>query len=289
MAQTGQPPVTYDSLMSLCAIGDQYQHSADATVLYNLGVGYGRSGDPGELPFVFGQNVLASPSIASIFGLSQRTIVDSALNFSMLVHGAQRIVLHRPAPAQVDYVADERVVDVIDKGAGRGVLLLVEKRIRDKVTGEALCTLLSTVFARGDGGFGGPARSSPAPHRAPDRVADLIINVDVRPEQNFLYALSGDRNPLHGDPSAARLAGFPRPIVHGLCTYGMACQALVERLCSWRADLIEEFEARFAAPVFPGESLRMDVWRDRDVVSFELRAIARDIVVLSNGRCKLRG
>jgi acyl dehydratase len=159
--------------------------------------------------------------------------------------------------------------------------------IRLKDTGEKLCTLSSTTFARGDGGFGGPKEGAPEPHAIPDRKADLVHDCDTRPDQAFLYALSGDRNPLHRDPKVAKMAGFPRPILHGLCTYGTACRAIVSTVCHYDAAKITGFDVRFSAPVFPGETIATEMWVDGNIVSFRCKVKERDLMVINNGKCTL--
>lgn len=278
---------SYESLMALQSRGDRFAQTEEQTLLYNLATGFGRSSDERELTYVYEKGLSASPSLASILGLRQRTITDSPLNFEMLVHGEQRITLHRPLDPAFEYIADEQVIEVIDKGPGRGAVLLVEKEVR-RLDGTPICTLLSTTLARGDGGFGGPARSAPSPHPIPDRQADFVFRMEIRPEQNFLYALCGDRNPLHRDPQAAHAAGFPRPILHGLCTFGMACHAVMASICGFASDAFAAIDARFSAPVFPGETIEVDLWRDHDVVSFRVRVASRGVVALNNGRCLLR-
>jgi acyl dehydratase len=205
----------------------------------------------------------------------------------MLVHGEQRLQLHRPLPEAADVVCNERVAAAIDKGASRGALILLEKTIYEKHSGDLLATLGATLFARGDGGFGGPKNGAPLPHRLPERTPDATVELATRPDQALLYALSGDRNPLHRDPQIAKLAGFERPILHGLCTYGIACRAVTAAMCDYDATRIAGFDARFSAPVFPGETVVTEMWRDGAVVSFRARVKERGALVLNNGKCTL--
>jgi len=204
-----------------------------------------------------------------------------------VLHGEQRITLHKPLPIAAEIVSEDRVVGAYDKGKEKGALIITERVIREKVTGEKLCTLSSTTFARGDGGFGGPKEGAPQPHPIPDRKPDIVHEADTRPDQAFLYALSGDRNPLHRDPAVAKMAGFPRPILHGLCTYGTACRSMISTICDYDPATIAGFDARFSAPVFPGETIVTDMWVDGRIVSFRSRAKERDVVCLNNGKCTL--
>ena len=171
----------------------------------------------------------------------------------MIVHGEQRITLHRPLPVRARISAQARVTGVVDKGKERGALLYVETSIEEHDDRRPLATLLSTVFARGDGGFGGSSSAAIVPHRVPDRAPDLQFEAHVPFNQPFIYRLSGDRNPLHVDPASARAAGFERPILHGLSTYGMAVRSIIRCALANDSDRIEHVAARFSAPVFPGE------------------------------------
>ena len=179
-------------------------------------------------------------------------------------------------------------MDAFDRGPSRGALILLEAEGRLASDDTALFTLGCTVVARGDGGFGGPAGKGPPPHRAPRREPDLNCEIGTRNDQGLFYRLTGDRNPLHADPDVARQVGFDRPILHGLCTFGIACNAILQTICDYDYALIEEFDARFSAPVLPGDTIRTDMWQDGNVVSFSCTAKERDAVVLRNGKCVLK-
>jgi acyl dehydratase len=149
-----------------------------------------------------------------------------------------------------------------------------------------LATLTRTAFARADGGFGGPPDTR-AITVAPERQPDVTIELPTRRDQALLYRLCGDRNALHADPAVARAAGFETPILHGLCTYGMACRAVLQAFCDYDPACIREFSVRFSAPVFPGDLLTVDLWRDARDVWFEVGVRARDVKVIRNGRATL--
>jgi acyl dehydratase len=281
-------PINYSDIMRLKASGDAFSYTDRDTMLYALGIGFGR--DPlneAELPFVYENGLRSIPTLATVVAWGSSIMGSTGINYLMVVHGEQRLAIHKPLPTSADILADERVVGAFDKGKEKGALLVTEKIIRLKETGEKLCTLSSTTFARGDGGFGGPKEGAPEPHTIPDRKADLVHDCDTRPDQAFLYALSGDRNPLHRDPNVARMAGFPRPILHGLCTYGTACRAIVSTVCHYDATKITGFDVRFSAPVFPGETISTEIWVDGSIVSFRSKVKERDLVVINNGKCTL--
>ena len=281
-------PIKYDELMQLKSEGVVFRYTDRETMLYALGVGFMR--DPmneAELKFVYENDLQTVPTFATVIGWGQPTLARSNINYLMVVHGEQRLTMHKPLPAQAEIIADDRVVGAVDKGEGKGALIFMEKVIRDKQSGDKLCTLGSTIFARGDGGFGGPKDGAPVPHSLPMRTPDVVHACDTRPDQAFLYALSGDRNPLHRDPKIAKMAGYDRPILHGLCTYGTACRAIISTVCKYNSKKIVGFDARFSSPVFPGETIMTEMWVDGSVVSFRCKLKERDVVVLNNGKCTL--
>jgi acyl dehydratase len=282
-------PINYDELMQAASTGIESTYTDRETMLYALGVGFMR--DPmnaDELPFCYENGLKTVPTMATVIGWGQSsTMARSGINYLMVVHGEQRITMHKPLPTAATVVADERVLGVFDKGKDKGAVLVTERVMREKKSGDKLCTLVSTTFARGDGGFGGPKDGAPEPHILPTRVPDLVQACDTRADQAFIYALSGDRNPLHRDPAIAKMAGFPRPILHGLCTYGTACRAIISTVCKYDPTKITGFDVRFSSPVFPGETIVTEMWVDGPVVSFRCKLKERDVVVINNGKCTL--
>ena len=147
--------------------------------------------------------------------------------------------------------------------------------------------MTQTIFCRGDGGFGGPPRQSPPPHPIPSRAPDAVCDFGTRPEMALIYRLSGDYNPLHAEPAAAKAAGFERPILHGLGTFGVSGHALLKTMCGYDPARLKSFSCRFSAPVFPGETIRTEMWRDGPVVSFRARVVGRDVIAINNGRAEV--
>lgn len=281
-------PLAYDHLMSLTLRDRPFSYCERDTMLYGLSIGMGRDPlDKAELPFVYeGAGLRAVPTMAVVLastGIIRQTWVD----FSRVLHGEQRLTLHRPLPASGAILADSRVVEAYDKGPERGAVLLLETRARDAGDGADLFTFVMTIMARGDGGFGGASGAGPDPHPVPDRAPDHAVALATRPDAALLYRLNGDRNPLHADPDIARRAGFDRPVLHGLCTYGIACRAVLKAVAGHDPAAIRAFDARFSSPVFPGDEIVTDIWRDGPVVSFRCRVPERGAVVLNNGRCLL--
>ena len=205
----------------------------------------------------------------------------------MVVHGEQKVELHRPLPSSGTFTASTRTVGAFDKGESKGAVLVNETVWTDE-TGAKVATLTGSTFARADGGFGGPSEGAPEPHMAPDRTPDLTVELTTRPDQALLYRLNGDRNPLHADPESAQRSGFPRPILHGLCTFGLTCRAVLQAITDYDPEPILSHQVRFSAPVFPGETLSVDLWRDGKAISFEARIAARNVTVIKNGLCVLR-
>jgi len=295
-------PIDYDDMMQSGATGLVSRYDEKDVMLYALGVGFMR--DPmneKELPFVYEgrQDLKVVPTFASALprGIApienQRLSAKSSINLMMVVDGERHITFHKPLPASAELIADERTIGVYDKGAEHGAVVVQERAVREKATGEKLFTIVTSFFARGDGGFGGPfpnrySHGGPEPHAIPERAPDLVVECDTRPDQAFLYALSGDRNPLHRDPAFAKMAGFPRPILHGLCSYGTACRAILSHVADYRPERIRRFDVRFSKPVFPGETIVTEIWVDGATVSFRAHVKEREgVTVLNNGCCVL--
>jgi acyl dehydratase len=159
--------------------------------------------------------------------------------------------------------------------------------VHDKATGDLYATITQTTFARGDGGFGGPQRPSPAPHAIPERTPDAVCDLPTRPEMALIYRWNADMNPLHADPEIAKRAGFPRPILHGLATFGVAGHAILKTICGYDPARFKSIAGRFSAPVYPGETIRTEIWRDGEIVSFRARLVERDVIVLNNGKVEI--
>jgi len=208
-------------------------------------------------------------------------------DYRNVLHADQRLELYRPLPPAAELLANRRVVAVYDKGATRGAKILLEAEVRLAKDDTVLFTLTSTLIARGDGGFGGPPGAGPLPHRLPKREPDLSCDIATRRDQALLFRLSGDLNPLHSDPDVAGNAGFHEPIMHGRCTAGIACRAILKTICDYDFTLVTGFDVRFSAPVYPGDVLTTEMWQDRNVVSFRCVVRERNAVVLNNGKCTL--
>jgi len=279
----------YDELMATKVVDLPFSYSDTESILYALSVGLGR--DPRnakELLYVYEQDVQLRtvPSFASVL-VPDMFPTDLGWDFSRVLHSEQRLQLYRPLPPTADLLINKRVSAAFDWGPRKGAVILFEAEGRLARDDTVLFTLGSTVMARGDGGFGGPPGKGFKPHRAPRREPDLSCDFKTRDDQALLFRLTGDRNPLHVDPARAAKAGFAAPILHGMCTYGIACCAILKTICDYDYTLIAGFEARFSAPVLPGDTITTDMWQDGNIVSFRCTVKDRDSVVLRNGRCTL--
>jgi len=265
------------------------------TMLYALGIGLGADPlDERQLRFVFEQNLQTVPTMASVLGTPGFWWRDprTGADWVKLVHGEQSVRVLKPLPAAANILARNKVISITDKGVGKGAIAVITRDLHDQASGELLAQGRNVTFLRGDGGFSREAgRSDPGPEplpAPPERAPDIEIDLETLERQALIYRLSGDYNVLHADPAVARAAGFATPILHGLCTYGMAAHAVLKGVCGYDAARIGSVAVRFTAPVYPGETLRFQLW-ERDSASFQLRArvVTRDAVVLNNGLVEL--
>jgi len=280
--------IDYDQLMSRELAEKTHNYSWRDTVLYGLGLGLGNNPtDRSELRFVYEQNLQALPTMPVVLGHPGFWVSepDTGIDPRKVVHGEQSLIIHSPLRTEGVMIARNSVDEIIDKGHGRGALLRVRRDLIDQATGELQSTQVMSMFCRGDGGFGGPPSGKPQPDGAiPDRAPDRSVTRVIPPQAALIYRLSADLNPLHADPSVAETAGFPQPILHGLATYGIAGYPVLAAMAHSDASALRELSCRFSAPVFPGESLRTDIWTGVDEVLFRCTVVERDKLVLDRGR-----
>jgi acyl dehydratase len=269
------------------------------SALYALGLGlvHANPAPPAALRCVYegsGGGLAALPTLATVLATGPFWMQDPAtgITWQRLLHAEQRLQIHRPLPAAATVIGEHRVDAIVDKGAEKGALMLLSRRLFDRASGDLLATVGSTAFLRADGGFSGTHGRSDAaapPHPVPgDRPADHVVEHPTRPEQALLYRLSGDLNPLHADPAVAEAAGFAAPILHGLCSYGIAGLAVLAALCGDEPRRLKRLDLRFAHPVFPGETLVTEIWhtgagRAALRVRVPARADTKRQVVLDHG------
>jgi acyl dehydratase len=256
--------------------------SADA-ILYALGVGAGAQDPLAELSFTtenshaVAQQVL--PTFAVMLGGAGAGPKLGDFNLAQVLHAEQTVSVKGPIPTDGRSRTTSRLAGIYDKGSA--ALIAMESSLFDADTGRLIAEVGTGIFVRGEGGFGGERGSSPA-WELPDRPADHVVVYPTRPDQALLYRLSGDRNPLHSDPWLAEQAGFGRPILHGLCSYGFTGRALLHTLCGSDPAGFGTMSARFAAPVLPGQELAVHIWDDGETSCFATKVGER--VVLDRGQ-----
>jgi len=265
----------------------EHSYRARDTMLYALGLGVGADPmDAQQLRFVYEEGLTALPTMAVVLAHAGQWSKnpETGINWKLLLHGEQELVVHRPLPAATTVVGRTVIEEIIDKGKGKGALIYSRREISDKETGVLLASSSSTSFLRGDGGFGGPSGPTKPVHPLPERAPDMVCDLPTLPQAALIYRLSGDYNPLHADPEVAKAAGFPRPIMHGLCTFGVAGHALLRTLCAYDPARLKRMQVRFSSPVFPGETVRTEIWREGgSSFGFRCRIVERDVVAINNG------
>jgi len=257
--------------------------TAKDAMLYALGVGCGVD----ELRFSTEKNQLVLPTFAVIVGMGGIPFDRiGKFNFAMLVHGDQAIEVSGPIPPNGKVRTKGRVAGIYDKG--KGALVVFECESVDAETGAPRFKNRMGAFIRGEGGFGGERGPQAPPFETPSRKPDHEVAYETTRDQALLYRLSGDMNPLHSDPDLAKSVGFPKPILHGLCTYGFTGRALLHGLCGGDPARFRSMEGRFTKPVFPGESLTVKMWVDGGSALFQTVNPAGE-VVLDQGRFGFTG
>lgn len=270
-------------------------YSERDTMLYALGIGMGYDPmDRGQLRYVYEKDLQTVPSMAAVLGSPGFFWNDpkTGADWVKLVHGEQDVTVHKPLPPSGTVVAKNRIESLTDKGEGKGAIAKIVRDVYDQASGDLLATSIQLTFLRGDGGFSKESGvSDPAPEKladVPDRDPDAEVDLASLPQAALIYRLSGDYNTLHSDPDVAAKAGFKQPILHGLCTYGMAVHAVIRACCDYDATNIHRFAVRFTSPVYPGETVRFQIWRNSDrELQLRARIEERDVVVLNNGIIEL--
>jgi len=283
-------PINYNKLVNWDIPEAQQRLTKRDTILYALGVGLGADPcDADQLRFVYEEDLQALPTMAIVLGYHGPWHANPELGItrSHVVHGEQGFRIAKPLPVEGEVTGKTRVTGVVDKGKDKGALVMTESTVKD-ASGGTICTLTSTTFCRADGGFGGPDGPVNTPHPVPDAAPQHVCDLPVLPQAALIYRLSGDYNPLHADPAYAKKAGFKMPILHGRCTFSIAGHAILKTLCGYDPARFVAMEGRFSSPVYPGETIRTEMWRDGNVVSFRATVPARGVTVLNNGRAEIR-
>ena len=292
-------PIDRDKALGASLGETRGSYEPDDVILYHLGIGAGfRATDASELEYTFEKSLKVLPSFAVVAAssFSSRARRDSeggggglfqveglSFNPALLLHGEQDIELHRPLPVSARFTTHSRVADIFDKG--KAALVIVENRARAD-DGQPLFTTRMSLFLRGEGGFGGPAGPKAA-NEAPGRAPDGVVESRTLAQQALLYRLNGDKNPLHADPEFAKLGGFDRPIIHGLCSYGIACKAIVDDALAGDVTRVARYQARFRGVGFPGETYLVSWWKQDHTILLEAKSKERGEVIISNAAITL--
>ncbi len=281
--------LNYEKIMAHRPNDIRVEYGARDCILYALGIGIGMDPiDDGQLQFVYERGLVAFPTLATTLGwMGRLTEPEFGIDERRVVLAGQRVVLHRPLEPQGVLISRPYVKEIVDKGPGNSAII---QFTRDLVAadGALVATVDGSVLAIKQGGFGGAVEAGPPPPTIPVRDADFACDLPTPPNLALLFRLCGDTNPLHVDPGRAKAAGFPRPILHGVASFGVAAHAILRTLAGYRAERLGSIEARFVRPVFPGEMIRTEMWRNDADVHFRCTTVERGEVALDNGLVRLR-
>ena len=287
-------PINYSTIKSWPFEEISQPYGWKDSALYSLSLGICEDPlDVNELRYVYEQDMRSFPTMAAVLAHPGFWVRDpgTGIDWKNAVHVEQRLKIFHPIPATGSVTAKTRVSALIDKGKGKGALMISERQLRDSSSGQNYADVIQISLLRGDGGFTESGATSDAPlaplPSSPDRQPDIVYTQTTSTQAALMYRLNGDFNPLHADPEVARAAGFERPILHGMCTYGIAARAITQAHLGGDASKIVEFNARFSAPVFPGESIRTEMWLNGSELQFRCIAVERDVIALNNGIARI--
>ena len=270
-------------LLALPPMEARQQLTPATVALYALGVG------ATELPFVYEDGLKALPTMAVALAYPGFIWREPrfGIDWKRVLHGETSVVIHSPLPVEGEVVGRTRFGPFFDKGADKGTVAYHTREIYH-ADGTHIATITNGTLLRGDGGWGGTSAGQPQPHPIPDRAPDIVHTLPTAENQAMIYRLSGDYNPLHIDPAVAQAAGFARPILHGLATYGVAGRSILSALCDNQTERLKRLDVRFSSPVYPGETIRTEIWREdgdgkAGRAAFRATVAEREQLVLNNG------
>lgn len=269
--------------------GGSFTWDRDRIILYHLGLGAGSpQTDPNELAYTYEKNLKVLPSwgVIPAFGAmgSLGALPGMQFNPALLLHGEQDLEIHKAIPVTATINTSGKVAGIYDKG--KAALVVLEMVSKDEA-GDPLFTNRFSLFIRGEGGWGGDSGPKPG-NEKPERDPDLVVESKTLPQQALLYRLSGDKNPLHADPEFSKLGGFDVPILHGLCSYGIVCKAVVDNMLGGDTGKVTRYQARFAGVVFPGETIVTAMWKDGNTILIDAKVKERGLNVISNAAITTR-
>lgn len=278
-------PIDIEKALGATLEGPVYSWTDDDVILYHLGIGAGSDPvDPDELRYVYEGDLQVLPTYATIppFEMMMSfALVDGLdINLAQVLHGEQETILHDRIPTSGAVTNEGTVTNIFDKGKGALVVMEIVSRLES--TGESLFTNRSSIYIKGEGGFGGDSGPSTS-IEIPDREPEHVVQSATLPQQALLYRISsGDKNPLHADPGFAAFAGYERPILHGLCTYGIVAKAVADSVFEGQAGDIASYRSRFSGHVFPGETIVSRIWDEGDRVLVVAETQERGLPVITN-------
>lgn len=283
-------PIDPSKALGASISGGTARWDKDKVILYHLGVGAGvPQTDPNELAYCYEQNLKVLPSFGVIpaFGSMGGLGAVEGISFNpmMLLHGEQDLEIRKAIPTEAEVETSGKIAGIYDKG--KAALVVIETETKLKGESDPLFVNRFSLFLRGEGGFGGdsgPAAGNAAPERAPDNT----VESPTLPQQALIYRLSGDKNPLHADPAFAKMAGFDVPILHGLCSYGIVCKAVVDHALGGDTSKVARYQARFAGVFFPGETMVTSYWREGNTILVEAKSKERGTPVITNAAITVR-
>ena len=281
--------LNYEKIMAYRPPEIAVKYGARDCILYALGIGLGMDPlDVNQLKFVYERGLHAFPTMPTVLGwMGRLTNPEFGIDERMVVLADQKVTLYQPLATEAELTSRPRIKDIIDRGPGNNAII---QFTRDLIAadGKTVATIESSTLARKQGGFGGKLTAAPEPAPTPEGSPHRTCDLPTPPNLALLFRLNGDDNPLHADPERAKLAGFPRPILHGVASFGIAAHAILRTVADYQPDRLASIEARFARPVFPGETVRTEMWLDDRNVSFQSRVVERNEIVLTNGLATLR-
>ena len=283
-------PINLDSVMSASIPTCEHEWKRDDVILYHLGLGAGADWlNTKELGYTYEKDLRVLPSYAVIppYQTAGQVIALDGMDFSphKTVHGEHEIILNGPIPTKGKVITSTRVEGVYDKGSGALVIIENESRLEGQT--DVLFVNRWSLFIRGEEGFGADPNARPAA-TPPEREPDYVVESPVLPQLAQIYRLSGDKVTMHVDPDIAKQAGFETPLLHGLCTFGIVCKAVVDHALDFDVNALHSFRGRFAKPVFPGETIVTKIWREGDGVIVHADSKERGVPVFSNAACEFK-
>lgn len=282
--------IDYEYLMGLPPLVVEQHFTARDTILYALGVGAGIAATttrPECLQFVYEKHLAALPTLPTVLAYPGFWAKDPkyGITWQKLLHRDQWIEIHAEIPIEGSVRGEMKIDGIYDRGADKGALVSFSRRIFNADSGAPIATVGQVNVLRADGGFGGAADQTPPRREVPGRLPDRLVRLATHADQALLYRLCGDLNPLHADPAIAAAAGFERPILHGLASFGVVGLAVVCEVCGFSAAKLRRLEARFSSPVYPGETLEVAIWHEGPgKAAVEASVVERAVKVIGNGR-----